>query len=53
MSHSIKTLVILFPFGVRRAQISTTMNVYGNALMEAQQRANAAVVSKVLRSVGQ
>jgi integrase len=40
------------PMGVqqklmRHAQISTTMNVYGNALMEA----NAVVVSKVLRSL--
>jgi integrase len=32
---------------MRHAQISTTMNVYGNALMEA----NAVVVSKVLRSL--
>jgi len=31
---------------MRHAQISTTMNVYGNALMEA----NTAVVRKVLRS---
>jgi len=43
------------PMGVqqklmRHAQISTTMNVYGNALMEAKREANAAVVSKVLRS---
>ena len=44
------------PMGVqqklmRHAQISTTMNVYGNALMEAKREANAAVVSKVLRSL--
>jgi POT family proton-dependent oligopeptide transporter len=43
------------PMGVqqklmRHAQISTTMNVYGNALMEAKREANAAVVSKVLRN---
>jgi hypothetical protein len=43
------------PMGVqqklmRHAQISTTMNVYGNALMEAKREANAAVVSKILRS---
>lgn len=42
------------PMGVqqklmRHAQISTTMNVYGNALMEAKREANAAVVSKLLR----
>ncbi len=34
---------------MRHAQISTTMNVYGNALMEAKWEANAAVVSKLLR----
>ena len=43
------------PMGVqqklmRHAQISTTMNVYGNALMEAKREANAAVVSRILRS---
>jgi integrase len=43
------------PMGVqqklmRHAQISTTMNVYGNALMEAKREANAAVVSSILRS---
>jgi integrase len=43
------------PMGVqqklmRHAQISTTMNVYGNALMEAKREANAAVVKKILRS---
>ena len=35
---------------MRHAQISTTMNVYGNALMEAKREANAAVVKKILRS---
>jgi integrase len=43
------------PMGVqqklmRHAQISTTMNVYGNALMEAKREANAAVVNRILRS---
>jgi integrase len=43
------------PMGVeqmlmRHAQISTTMNVYGNALMKAKREANAAVVSRILRS---
>jgi integrase len=43
------------PMGVqqklmRHAQISTTMNVYGNALMEAKREANTAVVKKILRS---
>ena len=43
------------PMGVqqklmRHAQVSTTMNVYGNALMEAKREANAAVVSRILRS---
>ena len=43
------------PMGVqqklmRHAQISTTMNVYGNALMQAKREANAAVVSRILRS---
>ena len=42
------------PMGVqqklmRHAQISTTMNVYGNALMESKREANSAVVSKLLR----
>jgi hypothetical protein len=32
---------------MRHAQISTTMNVYGNALMEAKREANAAVVSSI------
>ena len=31
-------------------QISTTKNVYGNALMEAKREANAAVVNRILRS---
>jgi integrase len=35
---------------MRHAQISTTMNVYGNALMEAKREANAKVVRKALRS---
>ena len=34
---------------MRHAQISTTMNVYGNALMESKREANSAVVSKLLR----
>ncbi|AXC13751.1 site-specific recombinase, phage integrase family [Acidisarcina polymorpha] len=43
------------PMGVqqklmRHAQISTTMNVYGNALMEAKREANTRVVRKALRS---
>jgi hypothetical protein len=43
------------PMGVqqklmRHAQISTTMNVHGNALMEAKREANAAVVRRILRS---
>jgi integrase len=43
------------PMGVqqklmRHAQISTTMNVYGNALMEAKREANTKVVRKALRS---
>jgi integrase len=42
------------PMGVqqklmRHAQISTTMNVYGNALMESKREANSAVVSKMFR----
>lgn len=35
---------------MRHAQISTTMNVYGNALMEAKREANTRVVRKALRS---
>lgn len=43
------------PMGVqqklmRHAQISTTMNVYGNALMTAKREANTKVVRKALRS---
>ena len=43
------------PMGVqqklmRHAQISSTMNVYGNALMEAKREANTKVVKKALRS---
>jgi integrase len=43
------------PIGVqqklmRHAQVSTTMNVYGNALMESKREANTAVVNKILRS---
>ncbi len=34
---------------MRHAQVSTTMNVYGNALMESKREANTAVVSKILR----
>ncbi len=34
---------------MRHAQISTTMNVYGNALMESKREANSAVVSKLFR----
>lgn len=42
------------PMGVqqklmRHAQISTTMNVYGNALMTAKREANTAVVNRILR----
>jgi integrase len=35
---------------MRHAQISTTMNVYGNALMEAKREADAAVVRRIFRS---
>ncbi len=35
---------------MRHAQVSTTMNVYGNALMESKREANTAVVNKILRS---
>jgi integrase len=43
------------PMGVqqklmRHAQISTTMNVYGNALMDAKREANSKVVRRALRS---
>ena len=36
---------------IRHAQISTTMNVYGNALMAAKREANSKVVRMALRSV--
>ena len=35
---------------MRHAQISTTMNVYGNALMTAKREANSKVVRMALRS---
>jgi integrase len=35
---------------MRHAQVSTTMNVYGNALMDAKREANSKVVRKALRS---
>jgi integrase len=35
---------------MRHAQISTTMKVYGNALMEAKREANTKGVRKALRS---
>ncbi len=35
---------------MRPAQISTTMNVYGNALMTAKRDANSKVVRMALRS---
>lgn len=35
---------------MRHAQVSTTMNVYGNALMDAKREANSKVVKKALRS---
>ena len=43
------------PIGVqqklmRHAQVSTTMNVYGNALMTAKREANSKVVKMALRS---
>ncbi len=43
------------PIGVqqklmRHAQVSTTMNVYGNALMAAKREANSKVVRMALRS---
>jgi integrase len=34
---------------MRHAQVSTTMNVYGNALMDAKREANAKVVTMALR----
>ena len=35
---------------MRHAQVSTTMNVYGNALMDAKREANSKVVRKALRT---
>ncbi|MGA7155307.1 MAG: site-specific integrase [Acidobacteriaceae bacterium] len=35
---------------MRHAQVSTTMNIYGNALMDAKREANSKVVRKALRS---
>ncbi|PYY18505.1 MAG: hypothetical protein DMG61_00335 [Acidobacteria bacterium] len=35
---------------MRHAQISTTMNVYGNALMESKREANTKVVRMVLKN---
>jgi integrase len=35
---------------MRHAQVSTTMNVYGNALMGAKREANSKVVRMALRS---
>ena len=35
---------------MRNAQISTTMNIYGNALMTAKREANSKVVRMALRS---
>jgi integrase len=35
---------------MRHAQVSTTMNIYGNALMDAKREANSKVVKKALRS---
>jgi integrase len=34
---------------MRHAQIATTMNVYGNSLMESKRAANSKVVQMVLR----
>jgi hypothetical protein len=34
---------------MRHAQISTTMNIYGNALMDSKREANGKVVEMVLR----
>jgi len=46
------------PIGVqqklmRHAQVSTTMDVYGNALMESKREANSKVVHLLLRSPNQ
>ncbi len=35
---------------MRHAQVSTTMNIYGNALMDAKREANSKVVKRALRS---
>lgn len=35
---------------MRHAQVSTTMNIYGNALMDAKREANSKVVRRALRS---
>ena len=35
---------------MRHAQVSTTMNVYGNALMDAKREANSKVVRRALKS---
>jgi hypothetical protein len=35
---------------MRHTQISTTMNVYGNALKEEKREANAAVLSRICQS---
>jgi integrase len=35
---------------MRHAQVSTTMNIYGNALMGAKREANSKVVRMALRS---
>jgi len=45
------------PIGVqqklmRHAQVATTMDVYGNALMESKRQANSKVVQMVLRHSG-
>ncbi len=45
------------PFGVqqklmRHAQVATTMDVYGNALMESKPAANSKVVRMVLKRTG-
>lgn len=35
---------------MRHAQISTTMNIYGNALMDSKREANSRVVKLALRT---
>jgi hypothetical protein len=37
---------------MRHAQIATTMNVYGNAMMESKREANSKVVQMALRQEG-